>query len=584
MLDFTKNIVVRMLCRIWLQLEPARQLQFRLIFALTVMTAGAEILTLGALIPFIGALVAPENLLGNIYISKFISFLGFETQDSIVTMATIVFIIAIAFAGILRVLQVWVSVRVSYSCGSEIAEKLFGATLKKPYSEHLKSSSSVVISAIGKVDVVVNSLVQMVRLVGSVIITLTILTMLLFINTAVAIASFVFFAGSYYIISRLVRVTLLNNSDLIATHRTVSIKLLQDGLGGIRDILMNGTSFFFLKLFRDSDRKLRWSEGTNSIIEAMPRFLMETIGITFVAILAFILFIKNGNIQDSLPLLGVLALSAQRMLPALQQAYNAWTSIKGHQTSVNEILDILENRTQESSSSSGLEQPAFTSSLSLTDISFSYDKNAALSLKNINLTILKGQKIGIIGSTGSGKSTLIDLIMGLLRPNAGELSVDGSPLTDGSYFSWRKNISHVPQDIFLSDRTIFENIAFGEHKNEIDAARVLKAAKRACVMEFVELLPQQLDTVIGERGLMLSGGERQRIGIARALYKNANLIIFDEATSALDEKTEQKIMKSIDRLSSKKTIIIVTHRISTLKKCDKVFVIDKGMLVDKKIL
>lgn len=578
MLSLTENIVLRMLSRIWLQLGSLRRTQFKFIFVLTVITAGTEVLTLGTLIPFIGALVSPESLFEHPSIKTIAIFFGYTTPNSLVTFATITFLLAIILAATLRVLQFWATARVSFGCGSEFAEKLFKIILQKSYQEHLSFNSSAVISAIGKVDVVVNSLSQMVRLVSSLILTFTILCMLLFIDAKVAIASFIFFGGAYAVISWSVKFTLQKNSRLIAMHKTKSIKLLQDGLGGIRDILMNGNSLFFLNSFKVIDKNLRRSEGTNSIIEATPRFLMEAIGMTFVALLAFFLFLKNGNIENSLPLLGVLALSAQRMLPALQQAYNAWTSIKGHQISVNEVLDIIEDGAKISLPPVLSGPVSFTSSLQLRNINFRYKEASTPALKNVNLSIYRGQKIGIVGATGSGKSTLIDLILGLLEPTEGQFFIDSVGFNNLCHDAWKKNIAHVPQEIFLTDGTIVENIAFGVKKHDIDESMVIKAAKMACVMDFAEKMPLQLHTMIGERGLLLSGGERQRIGIARALYKNAELIIFDESTSALDKKTERRIMKTMHISMSQKTFFIITHRPSLLQNCDVIISVENGII------
>jgi len=299
-------------------------------------------------------------------------------------------------------------------------------------------------------------------------------------------------------------------------------------------------------------------------------------GLVLITLVAFNFTLENKNIEAAIPLLGGIALGAQRMLPMLQLAYQGWSSILGSQGS---LIDILEFLDQNISIQNNKEDIQFNENIVLKDISFRYKNDQKNVLNNINLEITKGSCIGFIGQTGSGKSTILDILMGLLVPTSGKLMVDGREIVTNNLKSWHKNISHVPQDIFLSDTTIKENIAFGIPPHEINMVKVIKAASMAQLDDVINDLPEKYNTFVGERGVRLSGGQKQRIGIARALYKESKLMIFDEATSALDGDTEKEVMKSIESLDNNLTILIIAHRVSTLSVCNQIVEIKSGQIV-----
>jgi len=278
---------------------------------------------------------------------------------------------------------------------------------------------------------------------------------------------------------------------------------------------------------------------------------------------------------SAIPVLGALALGAQRLLPALQQAYSAYSAIKGSKSSFEDVLNLLDQPLPEYVGQPAPEPIPFAKEIKLNNLDFRYTEDSPWVLKNINLSLKKGSRIGFIGVTGSGKSTLLDIIMGLLSPTNGGLSIDQQLIDNQNRRAWRAHIAHVPQNIYLSDGTIEENIAFGIAKELIDHQRVKKAAQQAQIAELIEQWKGGYQTFVGERGVRLSGGQRQRIGIARALYKQADVLIFDEATSALDNKTEQAVMSAIEGLDKKLTILIIAHRLTTLKGCDQIVEISK---------
>ena len=372
---------------------------------------------------------------------------------------------------------------------------------------------------------------------------------------------------------------LKDNSKIVADQSTQMVKSLQEGLGGIRDVLIDGSQQFYCNLYRDADLPLRHASGGNVFIGESPRYAMEAMGMTIIAGLAYMMTKQQDGITTAIPVLGSLALGAQRLLPALQQAYASYRSIKGAKATFQDVLDLLEQPLPDYANQSLVTPIPFKKEIQLRKLSFRYTKDTHWVLKDINLVITKGKRVGFIGATGSGKSTLLDIIMGLLSPTNGEFFVDDQLITIENRREWQTHIAHVPQNIYLSDSSIEENIAFGIPKEHINHQQVEKAAKQAQIAELIAGWQEGYKTFVGERGIRLSGGQRQRIGIARALYKQANMLIFDEATSALDNETEQAVMDIVNGLGREITVLIIAHRLTTLKGCDEVVKLDKDYTI-----
>jgi ATP-binding cassette, subfamily B, bacterial PglK len=352
-------------------------------------------------------------------------------------------------------------------------------------------------------------------------------------------------------------------------------------LGGIRDVLLDGTQPVYCDIYRKADHPLRLAQGNNVFIGGSPRPAMEALGMVLIAALAYALSLQVGGIATALPVLGSLALGAQRLLPALQQTYSAWASIAGNYASLADTIERLDQPL-----TAELLQPSppplrINSAICFHAVRFRYNEDSPWVLDGINLTIPVGARVGFVGSTGSGKSTTLDLLMGLLMPTEGELLVDGEPIGGNRLRAWQRSIAHVPQSIYLADTTLAENIAFGVPPENIDMYRVKQAARQAQIAEFIENSPKGYQAYVGERGICLSGGQRQRIGIARALYKQASVLVFDEATSALDNATEQSVMDAIEGLNRDLTILIIAHRLTTVRRCDTIVELEDGQIVSQ---
>lgn len=572
-----------LLLRLWHHLSRVRQLQFWLLICVMLVSALAEVLSLGAVLPFLGILIDPERLYSQHFMEDIALVLGITSANQLVLPLTVAFVTAALIAGGIRILLLWVSTRLAFASGADLGIEVYRRTLYQPYHVQVARNSSEVISGITiKVNgVVFGALLPLLTLVSSTMLLVAVMLALIAIDPMVALFSAVVFGASYFLITWTSRRRLRRNSQRIAQEQTRVVKALQEGLGGIRDVLLDGTQPFYCDIYRQADHPLRRAQSNNSFISQSPRYIMEALGMVLIAALAFTLSRQVGGIATALPVLGALAIGAQRLLPALQQIYMAWASIIGNHASLADTIALLD---QPLEAEHLLPTPApliFQKEIQFDAVRFRYNIDGPWILDGLNLTIPKCARVGFVGSTGSGKSTTLDLLMGLLMPTEGELLVDGQLLSGNSLRAWQRSIAHVPQSIFLADTTLAENIAFGVPLEAIDFVRVQHAARQAQIADFIESSPQGYQAHVGERGIRLSGGQRQRIGIARALYKHASVLVFDEATSALDNATEQSVMEAIEGLSSNLTILIIAHRLSTVRGCDTIVELEHGRVVAK---
>ncbi|MFL6733455.1 MAG: ABC transporter ATP-binding protein [Sphingomicrobium sp.] len=575
--------IAELLGRLWRHISPRRRGQFGLLVVLVVFASVGEIFSIGAVLPFLGVLTSPGPVFQHPFAQPFIRAFGIATADQLLLPVTIVFGLAVVAAAAMRLLLLWVSTRLSFATGSDLSSAIYRRTLCQPYAVHVARNSSEVIDGISvKVWSVIYAIIlPLLTLVSASIMLLAILAAFLATFPMIALTAFGGFGLIYVGVIRLTRNKLAANSRQIADASTQVIKSLQEGLGGIRDVLIDGSQSTYCEVYRAADRPLRRAQGANYFVTASPRFGVEALGMLLIAALAYGLAQQSEGLAKAIPVLGALALGAQRMLPVLQQAYESWSNIRGGQASLQDTLDLLDQELPEYADRQPAERLPFTRQIALRGLSFRYGPQAPWVLRDLDLRFPKGSRIGFIGATGSGKSTLLDIVMGLLHPTEGVLEIDGQPVTDRNHRGWQAHIAHVPQAIFLSDSSIEENIAFGVPKGQVDPARVRRAAHQAQLGEVIESWPQQYETVVGERGIRLSGGQRQRIGIARALYKQADVIIFDEATSALDDRTEQAVMQAIGNLPGNVTILMIAHRLTTLKDCTQVVELTSGGVVGR---
>ena len=468
--------------------------------------------------------------------------------------------------------------KLGHMVGADFSFKIYQNALRQPYVVHASRNSSEVIAGITeKSNLAVNQVVlPALALVSSSLLAMSIVVTLVAIEPFVALSAFACFGCSYTIIIIVTKNRLAANGQQINDLTTQRIKILQEGLGGIRDVILAGVQGVYLRVYRKTDLPLRHALATTSIISAAPRFAIESFGMVLIAVIAYFMVSYQGAITNTLPTLGALALGAQRMLPLLQLLYSSWSRLKAAEATLEDLLRLLEQPVDAYSASEDETSLPVENVISLSNVKFRYSEHSSWVVNNLTLDIVAGNSVGLIGRTGSGKSTLLDIMMGLLNPVEGALMVDGQPINDENRRRWQKNISHVPQVIFLADATVAENIAFGVPLEEIDYDRVQESARMAQIDDIIESWPKQYDEMVGERGIRLSGGQRQRIGIARAFYNGGNVVVFDEATSALDPQTEAAVMAAMSNYGRDLTIVMVAHRLSTLRNCDYIIELDKG--------
>lgn len=563
---------------IWQFLGKKRQWQLSGLLILMILAVFAEMVSLGAVVPFLAALTDPHSLMEKSWFNPIKDFFDIHSNGQIIFLLTLFFASAVILSTALKVFLSWISMRLSVSMKIQLQTEFFRCTLYQPYEHHIARNSSTLISlATQKINLTANvTLMESLRLIVAVCMSIGIITTLVYIDPYIAIVTFGVLGGSYFLSGIIVRNFLKRYSVIDAENHPLALKYIQESVGGIRDIIIDNSEEAFLQGYKKHISKSAIAGNMNVFLSQLPKSIIELMGILFIIVLAYNLSIQG---KEALPILGALALGLQRLLPSLQQIYTAWSSIIGSQATISEVVTFL--RKKNSFGDKQIHAPHFHNSIVLKNISFRYFNSQKNIIDNINLTIQKGERIGFIGSTGSGKSTLIDIIMGLLIPTQGKLLIDKMEINEHNRRGWQKCIAHVAQEIFLLDSSIKENIAFGITKEHIDFNKVKTAAQNAYLDEFINTLPNGYETKVGERGVQLSGGQRQRIGIARALYKEAKVIIFDEATSALDDTTEKNIIEAIEALDKNLTIIMIAHRLSTLKYCTTIYKLSKGKIIEK---
>lgn len=564
--------------RLYFFISQKRRLQFFFLIGLTLVTSVLEVISLGAVVPFVGILINPAKIFSYPFASSIADLFGIQDGRGMIAPISLLFIFAAIFVAILRVLMLFISIRLSNAVGADLSVEMYRRTLYQSYSVHVSRSSGEIVSAITqKVNTVTAVLNSLVTVITSAMLFLSILATLILIDPWVAGFSMCAFGGLYALIAYMTKRRMRNNGRIIAQQQTNMIRSLQEGLGGIRDILLDGLQDIFSGFYRSSILSLQKATGENQFITLAPRYVMEALGLALIGTFALYINGESGDIQMALPIFAALALGTQRLLPILQQLYGNSTFILGGLSSLEDVLELLEQPMVNSEDANFSGAIELTGSIQIDRLSFRYGDADSWILKDVSLFIPKGCFVGFVGTTGSGKSTLLDLLMGLLKPSVGNILVGGISIGDVGA-AWQKLITHVPQSIYLADSSIAENIAFGELLENIDMQKVFWAAQKAQLSDFIESHPDGYKSLVGERGVRLSGGQRQRIGIARALYKLAPFLVLDEATSALDGRTEGKILNMLESLKGDLTVIMVAHRLSTIKNCDLIVELEDGRI------
>ena len=572
--------IFALLARLFLKLKNRRKYQIYFLFLLIFGSALIELFNLSLAFPFLEIISNSQNIDNFKNLRSFFAFFGFvEGQDLILPMV-ITFSFTALFAAIIKNCNLWYGARLAASIGSDLSCDCFRINLCQDYEQFIQNNTSdLIANNTIFVNQVTDTLQISARFFTALIISVFISTYLLFFNFFYSLCAIIIFLFVYIIIAKLSKSSLKRNSKTIANNAKSQVQLIQETNGFIRDILLSSNQKEYLNIYKKIDFNKRISEAKNLFINLFPRNTIESILLIFIASTSYYIS-KRSSLEIIIPTIGTFAIGAQKLLPYMQQTYGSWSSLIGSSESIIKVFQMLEIPCNELIFNYQNKPLQIKKDLVAKNLSLRYIGSKRFVFRGINFKISTGDIVGIVGETGSGKSSLADLLMGLLIPTEGALEVDGLNIFDrnnlNDLMNWRKSISHVPQNIYLVDSTIAANIAFNSNRKDINLSKVKESAKRANIHKFINELPERYSTFVGENGIKLSGGQRQRIGIARALYKESSVLVFDEATSALDIDTENKILETIYSLRGFKTIFIISHRPNTLKKCDKIVRFSKG--------
>lgn len=564
-------------------MSPARRRQFHIVAMLMPLAGLAEMVTLGAVVPFIAVLVDRSAIEGIPWLADALNRFGASNRTELILAAGALLCLAALLSAVLRLQLARSSQRFAFSFGHELAVEIQQRVLLQPYSFHIERNSSQIIASLGKVELMVFSLLlPLLQATAAGVVSLAILIALAQVDLGSVMLSALIIVGIYALTLFLFRRRLVAYSEVIGSAHEQRVQVIQESLGGIRDIILDESQEVFVERFRDIDASYAHARSQVSFLAVAPRFLIEAFALITVIGLTLLISVRHGSFTTALPILGAMALGAQRLLPLFQQFYQSCTTLAGSRATVAQVMELLELPTRQQNGPPGTPRKIpFERSIRFDNVGFEYSGRLRPTLEAIDFSLAKGVRVALVGKTGSGKSTMIDLLMGLLHPTRGAICIDGIPLTPETRRHWQSQIAHVPQAIFLADTTIARNIAFGARAPDMDIDGIKRAAKAAQLSDFIETLPDGYDTIVGERGVRLSGGQRQRLGLARAIYKQAPVLVLDEATSALDDMTEAAVLGALDELSTEgKTIIIVAHRQSTVATCELVIRLENGRIAD----
>lgn len=565
--------------------QRKRLLRLQLLVVLMAVVELGSVLSIGPFMALVGdmTILQRDGLVGDIY-----RISGIESPRMFMIVAGLAVLFSLLVAAIISILTIWCLSMYGSIVGAELSSRLYRHYMHQPWLFHAAGSSSQLTNQIAQECTritagIINPFMQM----NARIVMATLMAVAIFLfNPAVAITGLVIFAVAYLAIYKFVRRKLISNGEIISSTQRLRFKLMGEGFGGVKDVLLLGRQRIFTERFDEASTNFATAQGKIQVISLVPRFVIEFVafgGVIF--LILYLLAVYDGNLGTILPVLSVYALAGFKLLPAFQQIYSSISSIRGSMIAFEGLRDELRASAalaREIRPTEAIDDRLnLAESIQLKDVQFTYPGKSEPALFGLTLRIGVNQVIGIVGASGAGKSTVIDILLGLIRPERGALLIDGQPVDERQLRVWQNSLGFVPQSIFLADSSIRENIAFGLPSELVDEEKVQRAATMAHLDELLAELPAGLNTTVGERGVQLSGGQRQRIGIARALYHDPEVLVLDEATSALDGITEKLVMDAMHDFSGKKTIILIAHRLATVRQCDTIFLLEAGRLVDQ---
>lgn len=576
-----RNNIAGLIGNLWPHLSRRYKRLYIVLLAMMILSSILELLSIGSVVPLITVLQEESSLL------KFKTLLPggieFDRVTFVVVVATI-FCVMIILSNLFRMLNLWIGSSITYTLGADISSKMFRNVIEQNYEYHTKINTSELIAAIGsKSSMLIHSLQMVLTIISTLILTGVLMFGLLIYQPVVTILVFIVISSFYLLVTSFSKRAVIKNGEIVSEYTTYVMKLLQESFSGIRDIIIDNSQSKYSNMYHACESKLRAAQSRNHYYATLPKYIIESIGIITLVVVAAYMSIAKDGFSSGIGVVALLGLAAQRLLPLLQNTYHAYINLKGWDASIKDVLKFLD--LPQKNNLIEVESISFQEKLEINNITFAYAETNKNILQNASLIIKKGSVVGLVGGTGTGKSTALDIIMSLLTPTSGKILIDGMEITPSNQTGWRRLVAHVPQSINLIDASIIDNITLSSPLNDVDIDRFKKVIQVCQLTDFIESLSLKEATIIGERGVRLSGGQRQRIGIARALYKSTTFLIFDEATSSLDMETEEKLIRAIHEYLADVTILMVAHRLASLRYCDVMYRLVSGKFekIDNKL-
>lgn len=555
---------------------------------LIVISSVLETLSVLSIGPFLSFISSPDLISSNsfsVYISELFSL---EHENGFLIFLGSMILVLMIFSSFIAMTTIWKLSILGGEIGADLSNTMYQYYINQPLTYHLKRNTSELTSKlIVESNRMTHSIVmQFLHLNAKAVLILMMILTILATVPIVAILATIIFASCYVLMFRIASSRLNRNGLAISNESQSRMRTINESFGGIKDVLIHGIQSIFINNYQKATNNYYASWSSTQVLSLLPRYAMELAAYgTIISAVLFLLVTYDNDLSRVLPVIAVFGIASMKLLPAFQQCYFSISTIRANISSflvVKEELTYIHNANKNPDKEKTVKQQniTFKEFVEMTDISFLYESSRKKVIKNLSIRFNANESTAIVGSSGSGKSTAINLLAGLLLPSSGKIFIDGEELSESNIRSWQSKIGFVSQNIFLTDASIKENIAFGLPLNDIDEARVNRVLKMAQLDDFVASLPEGLSTGVGERGVQLSGGQMQRIGIARALYRNPEILVFDEATSNLDRISEKAIMKTISNLAKSKTIIMIAHRLSTVQNCDNIFLMQNGEVED----
>ncbi len=567
----TKKIVNK----IFSHLSLKRKKETIYVFILSIFSSLAESVSIALLIPFIGFFLNPDTYLANDFFKMILNFFGASNQKEMFKFASFLFILMVILSSLIKLRYIRSSNSLADNITSDFRIKIFNFLLNQDYSYYFKHGSNEIMSNLAQKTGFFSTMIFAAMNIVNAILISTAIFIVLIINepyyTPIIIFTVLIF---FFITFKIKSKSVIKKGNNLSLNQNFIIDIFENTIGYLQEIFVYNLNKFFSSILIKASKETAKSSSEIRTISMLPRIYLETFVITFVILLIYFSDFTDRSTLINISFLAILAFAAQKCLPLINSIYQLSILFKGATPAVSSFLKILDKDKKKSMPNNEIQVLEFKKNIKLENLSFRYSEISPYILKKINIEIFKGEKVAIKGQTGSGKTTLINLILGLLSPSNGKIFIDNKEINSKNISSWQKNLALVPQTVFLNDASILENIAIGQTLDQIDHKKVISAAKLAQLDDFINDLPDKYNQKVGEKGIRLSGGQRQRVGIARAIYRNSNLIILDEPTNALDLETENLVLSALLKLDENMTIIMISHNNNSLSRFNKIIDLD----------